>query len=246
MTLLERVKHIKPAPDDQAQISFVANLDHPLWVKLGKPSISDLYDVGVIGRVTTGTSVLQTQAAGVREVFVTGDKADHEDWLLEMSGGAYLLPMRSKPRSEVGRQIEEIQRVTHWSDGELARAWGVRRETIVRWRGSADPNLRRDNLYRLGVLHALATRMEAAQIDVRVWLNQPVVGGSETPYELICAGRLGDVREAVDAISTGFAPAGEPMKLTTITRDWDEGADADDDGDEGEWIVTDPDEGGDE
>ena len=60
--------------------------------------------------------------------------------------------------------------------------------------------------------------MEEAGIDARVWLYQRVSSGLETPYDLICSGRLGDVRTAVESVVVGITTPGQPMISGAISR----------------------------
>ncbi len=139
-------------------------------------------------------------------------------------------------RGAVADQIAEIQRITRLTDTQLAAAFpgGVTRETVNRWRNRPDPNLRPENLYRLGLLHDLAQRTEAAGVQAAVWLHQPVVGEDRTPFVLICEGRIAEVRQAIDAIAAGLAPAAAGLRVGTVSRNFD--ATPAEDQDEGDWI----------
>jgi len=137
-------------------------------------------------------------------------------------------------RSAIGQQVAEIQRITGLSDSQLAAAFpaGLSRETVNRWRNRPNPNLREENIYRLGLLHELAQRMEEAGIDAHVWLDQAGEEG-ETPYALICQGRLGDVRRAVELVAAGAVSPAERMAVVRAYREHDAVVEEDDD--EGEW-----------
>ena len=217
------------------ELLFVNGPDEPVIVGLGAPSMTDRYEIGPAALHALSTSVLQPAFEGVIGVGLTGERPNWESWLPELETSR--LVQAADPRSEVGRQIEEIQWVTGLNDAQLAEAFpgGVTRETVNRWRNRPDPNLRPENLYRLGILHELAQQVEHGGIDARVWLHQPFAGNDQTPFMLMCAGRLADVRRAVDAIAAGVASATTPMSAPTITRDSDVVAESDED-DEGEWI----------
>jgi hypothetical protein len=153
-------------------------------------------------------------------------------------------PCPSRPGECAGisarlQQVAEIERITGFSDGQLAAAFpgGLTRETVNRWRNRPNPNLREENLYRLGLLYELAQRLEEAHIEGRAWLHQAGEEG-ETPYALICQGRLGDVRRAVDAIAAGALSSITPMPASRAYREHDLVVEEED---EGEWVSWGPD-----
>jgi hypothetical protein len=216
---------------------FLHDPNRPRVIEFREPSAVDTYDFGL--RILPGivTSVLYAFEGTM--VIVPDRRPKWQSWLPELDVLTPLLP--SDTRSAVGEQIHEIQRIAGLSDSQLAAAFPahVQRETINRWRNQPDPNPRRENLYRLGLLHELARRIEATGIEPRVWLHQPLRGEAVTPYELICAGRLSEVRQAVETVAAGLTSATEPMSPMAIHRDLDlVAADAD----EGEWIFGDSDE----
>jgi hypothetical protein len=86
----------------------------------------------------------------------------------------------------------------------------------------------------LGILRELAEQLLTAKVNAPVWLHQNVQGRSETPYELVVSGQLGDVRRAVDTIVAGIVPTTEPILTVAASRDHDVVTE-DDDG-EGEWV----------
>lgn len=213
---------------------FLRDLADPGVLEVREPTIIDRYDIRPGGLGGTATSVLYS-FHGANGVVFPGARAIWEVWLPEIDARVALPAAR--PKSAVGHQIEEIQRITGLSDQQLAAAFpgGVSRETVNRWRNRPDPNLRPENLYRLGVLHELAQRIEGAGIDGPMWLHQAVAGRDETPYALICAGQLGDIRRTVEGIAAGLLSPTEPAPLAEVSRDWDTVV-ADDDNDDGEWV----------
>lgn len=211
-------------------------------IDLRQPSMSDRYRV----RIPADTSIFYGYEGTIPLGFVE-DLPLWETWLPELD--VQMLLIDSPIRSEVGRQIEEVQRITGLSDAQLAAAFpgSPARETLNRWRNRPRPNLRAENLYRLGILLDLAREIERVGIDAPVWLHQPLAGGIQSPYELICAGQLGDVRRAVDAVAVGATSTTAPMSAPTITRDWDVTDEADTQSDDDDDLIwQEPDEDGDE
>ena len=191
-----------------------------------------LYSTGVLAPLQIGTSVLLPIAVDAFVLPTSGIPADV--WLPELDWR--LGPMGEPPQTAVSVQLREIQRVTSLSDTQLAATFpgGVSRETVVRWRTRPQPNLRPENAYRLGLLYELASRIDQAGIDARLWFHQAVEGREETPYQLICAGRLGEVRHAIEVVATGHRSPVEPMSASELyrERDIDEGVDEGED----EWV----------
>lgn len=206
--------------DPRSGYVFVNPRHQTIVLELGAPSQAERYSLAARLDPVFATSALQP-FEGV-SVVIPKDAPAWESWLPELDFRADLTS--SGNRSEVSRQIGEVQRITGLNDTRLARAFpsGVRRETVTRWRKGQSKNLRRENLYRLGLLCELAKRMQQAGIQARLWLHQPIEGSRETPYELMCAGRLADVRQAVDSILAGLAPPTSPMRAVVTThRTWD-------------------------
>jgi hypothetical protein len=207
------------------------DLERPWVFRLQPASLVDTYYVGVLEPFEPATSVLVAFEGANFPLPIQG--ASWQTWLPELDAGVVLrTPHR---QTAVAEQLEEIQRVTGLSDTQLAAAFpgGVSRETVNRWRNRPDPNLRPENVYRLGLLYELAQRMGGAGIDGRVWLHQPVRDGQDTPFSQICAGRLGDVRNAVEAVAAGLASPHDPMQVVVVPREQDVAVDGDD---EGEWV----------
>lgn len=207
------------------------DLERPWVFRLQPASLVDTYYVGVLEPTESPTSVLVAFKGANFPLPTQG--ASWETWLPELDASVVLrTPHR---QTAVAEQLQEIQHVTGLSDTQLAAAFpgGVSRETVNRWRNRPDPNLRPENVYRLGLLYELAHRMDGVGIDGRVWFHQRVRGGQDTPFSLICAGRLGDVRNAVEAVAVGLASPHDPMQLVVVPREQDLAVDA---ADEGEWV----------
>lgn len=197
-------------PDDQ----FVLYRDagEPYGVRAQTRSVIDGYNVRPLDLGGATTSVLYSlQRTG--GMVLSLETPTWESWLGEV--GQVVSQPRPRPRTAIGDQIEEIQRLTGLGDGQLAAAipGGVSRETVNRWRNRSESNVRPENAYRIGLLLELSRRMAAARIEARVWLQQAIADGEQTPFELLCAGRLGDVRQAVENVAAGAEP---PMALTSI------------------------------
>lgn len=240
MPVLDPVRTLSPASSRSAHAGarpssfvFLRDLDDPRVLEVREASNIDRYDARLLGLAATATSVVFS-FYGESGVVLPAGRPAWEAWLPEVDARVAL--PEARPQSVISEQIEEIQRVTGLSDGQLAAAFPgrVTRETINRWRNRPDPNLRPENLYRLGILHELAERIEAGGMNARVWLHQHVRGTDRTPYDLICAGQLGDVRRAVESIAAGAAPAAEPMPFAPISREHDVVTEEAED-DEGEW-----------
>jgi hypothetical protein len=199
-------------PDDQ----FVLYRDagEPYGVRAQARSVIDGYNVRPLDLGGATTSVLYTlQRTG--SMVLSLETPIWESWLGEM--GQVVSRPRPRPRTAIGDQIEEIHRLTGLGDGQFAAAipGGVSRETVNRWRNRSDSNVRPENAYRIGLILELSRRMEAAGIEARVWLHQAARDGEPTPFELLCAGRLGDVRQAVENVAAGA----EPLRATTSIPD---------------------------
>lgn len=153
------------------------------------------------------------------------------DWFMPISELRIKPPVAPRPasgradsRAAVPAQIVAIQEATGWSDAQLARAFpgALTRETINRWKNQPGGTLKPNNLYRLGVLARLAESLVAARVEGPTWLRQPVLGTNETPYDLICAGRAGEVQAALDTLVTGFGSPEIPMNATAkVSFGWD-------------------------
>jgi hypothetical protein len=214
------------------QFVFLRSLDDPATVQARKPFVADRYDIQPVGLSSGATTVLYS-FYGQGAVVLPRKSALWETWLPEIDARVAL--PASQPTTTVGRQIEDIQRITGFSDSQLAAAFpgGVSRETVNRWRNRPISSLRSENVYRLGILHELAQHLDEAGIHAPVWLHQPVAGGTETPYALICMGRLGDVRLGVESVAMGAVAATEPMRMPDVSREWDTVVDEDEDDDAG-------------
>ena len=198
-------------PDDDRYVLY-RDAGEPYGVRAQARSVIDGYNIRPLDLGGATTSVLYThQRTG--GIVLSLETPTWESWLREM--GQAVAQLRPRPRTAIGDQIEEIQRRTGLGDGQLAAAipGGVSRETVNRWRNRSDSNVRPENAYRIGLLLELARRMEAAGIETRVWLHQATRDGEPTPFELLCAGRLGDVRQAVENAAAG---AVSPMAPTII------------------------------
>jgi hypothetical protein len=217
--------------DPLLRCGILRDLDRPGVFVVHPSSIADTYSIRLLGPTKLGTSVLFAYQG--YNCALPGIRPAWEEWLPEIDPQVV---SGLQPQSAVGEQIREIQRVTGLGDAQLASTFpgGVSRETVNRWRNRSDPNLRPENVYRLGLLYELAKRVDAAGVDARVWLHEPIRDSSETPYQLICTGRLGDVRAAIEAIGAGLASAAEPMRLGVLPREVDEEIAIED---EGDWYV---------
>lgn len=214
----------RPAPE----CVVLRDLERPGVYRLQPASLADTYYIGLFEPTESATTV-SVAFAGARFPLPT-EVASWDAWLPEFDAIVRTLPRQTA----VAEQLQEIQRVTGLSDTQLAAAFpgGVSRETVNRWRNRPNPNLRPENVYRLGLLFELVQRMDAIGIDGRVWLHQRERDGQDTPFSLICAGRLGDVRNVVEAVAAGLAPPHDPMQVVVVSREQDLAADGDD---EGEW-----------
>jgi hypothetical protein len=211
--------------------NYFADADKPGVFTIKTTSVADAYCTGVFGPTHMGTSLL-LPLDGVTLVLPVAYPT-WESWLPEYDAA---IAMARPSRTAIGRQITEIRRITALSDTQLASAFpgGLSRETIVRWRNGPNPNLRQENLHRLGILHELAQRLEFAGIDAPIWLHQQVQGEPGTPFELICQGRLGEVRTGVEMVAAGFALADGPMRVARVAVAHD--IVMGDDETEGDWL----------
>jgi hypothetical protein len=162
------------------------------------------------------TSVLLPVGSEAFVLPISGTPADI--WLPELDWRVSRIWLTR--RTAVATQITEVQRITSLTDSQLAAAFpgGVSRETVVRWRTDVSSNLRPQNAYRLGLLYQLAKRMHDASIEPSLWLHQPVEGRDQTPYQLICEGGLAEVRQAVEAVASGYRSPAVPMVGAAIDR----------------------------
>jgi hypothetical protein len=215
---------------------FHRDFDQPELVQGRERSLVRSYDVRVAEMGGVATTVIYVISGSVG-IPIPRETPTWWTWLPEIDARVY--GKNAGPRSTVAHQVEEIQRITGLSDGELAAACpgGVARETVNRWRNRPNPNLREENLYRLGLIFELAQRMEEAGIEAPVWLHQASHDG-EMPYALICQGRLADVRRAVEAIAAGVASPVEPMAAIPSHREHDVVIEEED---EGDWSWSEPD-----
>lgn len=203
--------------------------EKPSSFRLRPWSIVDTYDVTVLNPTVDTTSVA-VPFDGCN--YVVSDPAlPWIQWLPEVRPNA----VPELGDRTVGRQIEQIQQITGLSDGQLAAAFGagITRETVNRWRNRLYARPKPENLYRLGALHDLALRMEDAGIDSSTWLHQPIEGGGPSPFALLCGGRLGDVRRAVDLVAIHLARPRDSALVIGADRTPDAAVPEDD---EGEWI----------
>lgn len=223
-------------PDDDPFV-LTRDVDEPYGVRAQARSVIDGYNVRPLDLGGATTSVLYSlQRTGA--MVLPLQTPTWESWLREM--GQTIVQLRPRPRTAIGDQIEVIQRLTGLGDGQLAAAipGGVSRETVNRWRNRSDSNVRPENAYRIGLILELSRRIEAAGIEARVWLHQATRDGEPTPFDLLCAGRLGDVRQAVENVAAG---AVSPTRPTAIPDDHRQRDAATDDADEdatwtwGEW-----------
>jgi hypothetical protein len=239
MAVLERTKtaplDVRPADVRPTEgFVFLRDLSDPGTLQIRRPTMIDCYDVRPGGLFFDPTTVLYS-FHGQSGVVLPHESALWQVWLLEID--ARVAISSPQPRSAVGRQIAEIQQITGFTDQQLAAAFpgGVSRETVNRWRNRPEPNLRPDNLYRLGILHDLARRLVEADIDARVWLHQPVASSEATPYNLICRGQLADVRLGVENVAAGAVPATDPMRTDAVARGWDAVIEEEEDDNDAEW-----------
>lgn len=227
------------ARDRRPPFIFHHDESQPTTIEVRQQSIVDQYDVRSLG-LGHATTVLYS-FAGTNGAVFPFQRPTWEGWFPEIDVGLAL--PGTQPLRTVQRQIQEIQRITGLVDVQMAAAFpgGVSRETVNRWRNRAESHLRPENVYRLGVLFDLSRRMEEAGIDARVWLHQHVIAGLETPYDLICSGRLGDVRTAVESVAVGITTPGQPMIDAAISRSPDRVQESDDGEDEWSWTTFDED-----
>jgi hypothetical protein len=226
--VVERSRTAPPDVRPAEGFVFLRDLSDPGTVQIRQPTVITGYDIRPGALISGATTVLYS-FHGQGAVVLPHESPLWQVWLPEIDARVALPSPR--PASAVGRQIEEIQRITGFSDQQLAAAFpgGVSRETVNRWRNRSEPNLRPGNLYRLGILHDLARRFAEAGIDARVWLHQPVAGGEATPYDLICRGQLADVRLGAESVAAGAVPATEPMRIGAVARGWDAVVEEEDD-----------------
>jgi hypothetical protein len=125
------------------------------------------------------------------------------------------------PTKKLGPFLARLQQFMGLTDDQLSAMFPVSRESVNSWHNCPDVKLTPQNTYRLGLLMDLAEAMKAAGIDARTWLHQPVRGRSETPYDLICAGRLVDVRHAVEAVRAKLHRAPDPMQIVEVPHGHD-------------------------
>jgi hypothetical protein len=189
---------------------------------LRQPRLIDSYNLDPGSLAENSTSVLRAFFGSGHVVVVPLQTLTVESWLPEVAPQLDETEDPALPESNmVARQIAELQETTGLTDAELAAAFPrpVYRETVNRWRNRGESNMKPANAYRLGLLADLVETMKAAGIEARTWLRQPVRGELQTPYDLICVGRLGDVRQAVEAVLAGAAPAWERMQIVEVPPD---------------------------
>lgn len=176
-------------------------------------SFIDQYDLDLTSLMEHATSVVYSFLKDARAVVVPASTEVYETWLPEV--GALPISVESSPQmvGSVPKQVTSLRQFMGLTDSEFAAMFPrpVARETVNRWRNLVDVNIKPRNAYRLGLLVDLADAMKAAGIDAKTWLRQPLEGRPETPYDLICAGRLADVRQAVEAVKAKLHQAREPM-----------------------------------
>lgn len=226
------------ATSDDDQFVVYRDAGDPYELRARERSVIDRYEVRPLELGGATTSVLYSLYRGVGIVLPLKTPT-WESWLREM-GQIVALP-RPRPRTAIGDQIDEIQRLTGLGDGQLAAAipGGVSRETVNRWRNRSESNVRPENAYRVGLLLELGRRMEAAGIDARVWLHQAASAGEPTPYDLLCGGRLGDVRQAVENVAAGALPARVPVTIPDGHRQRDTAGEDTDEGETWTWAERD-------
>lgn len=228
-------------PDDEPFVLY-RDAGDPLEVRANERSVIDGYEVRPLALGGASTSVLYSLHRG-GGIVLSLKTPTWESWLREMGQVVAMPPPR--PRTAIGDQIEEIQRLTGLGDAQLAAAipGGVSRETVNRWRNRSDSNVRPENAYRIGLLLELGRRMEAAGIEARVWLHQATSAGEPTPFDLLCGGRLGDVRQAVENVAAGALPATVPAIIPDGHRQPDAAADDTEEGETWTWGERDQDVG---
>jgi hypothetical protein len=224
-----------PLGEDRFVYERDADDDHSV-VALSRSPI-DGYNVRLFDPIANGTSVAAA-LVGVGGLVLVLDPPRWESWLREVGG--VVSRRRSRMRTAVGAQIGEIQQLTRLTDSQFAAAFpgGLTRETVNRWRNNADVSVRPENAYRIGVLLELSRRMEETGIDASVWLHQALPGVDATPFELLCAGRLADVRQVVENIAAGAQPRDMAHVVSEVRREHDtvvEDAGADETWTWGEW-----------
>jgi len=219
-----------PPEDDLFVYQQDADDDHSVVAQLR--SLIDRYDIRPFDPISNGTSVAAA-LAGVDGLVLVLDPPTWESWLGEVGGVVSRQPART--RTAVGAQIEEIQLGTGLTDSQVGAAFpgGLTRETVNRWRNRPDANVRPENVYRIGVLLELARRMEETGIDASVWLHQAIPGVDATPFELLCSGRLADVRQVVENIAAGAQPEDLAHVVSEVRREHD--MVAEDAGDDETW-----------
>lgn len=220
-----------PTRADARTFTFFRDLEQPYLLEARKPSLIDRYNVRLLMTDSVATSIVYSFHSGDDGAVFPWERPIWEVWLPEVSAR---MGVQSQAASVVGQQIEEIRIRMGLSDSQLAAMFpgGVTRETVNRWRNQPSPNLRPANLYRLGLLHDLLGRIEEAGLNPTIWLQQPLEGDLGSPYELICVGRLGEVRSRVDSIAAGFHSTTASIPQT-VEREHDTVIEDDDDG---EWI----------
>jgi hypothetical protein len=208
---------------------FLKESRHPGALEARKPATVDRYDLDLVGSIAGATTVLLSvyQSGGL---VLPVESPGWRCWLPEIRDR-----VPTPPSNTVAQQVADIQQIMGLSDQQVAGAFpgGISRETVNRWRNRPESNLRPENLYRLGLLHQLAKRMQEVGVDATVWLQQPTDQSGITPYKLISQGQLGLVRQSIERIAAGEDLADEPMIVSDFSREWDVSDEEDDDGD---WI----------
>ena len=86
-----------------------------------------------------------------------------------------------------------IHALTDLSDEDLARLFKVTRETFNRWRSGVLTNPTAGSRRRLGLLLGLLEDLTSRDVSIKDWLLNAPVRDELTPYQLLEAGRIGDV-----------------------------------------------------
>ena len=146
------------------------------------------------------------------------------------------LPQQAHPPlSDFGCELNEIQRLTSFTDAQIAATLpgNVTQGTISRWRNQSGPRPQRQNIHRINVLVDLARRLAQAEISP-TWLRQPFIGIDKTPHDILCEGCASEVYHAIVQIAQRSSDD-DRIALPKMYRDFDESADDIVEGDTWEW-----------
>lgn len=227
MSLLELEYSLKP-PMVKQVVWSECGPDSPN-IALKEPSGIDYYSQ-MFGRAPAGTIVIDSlPQPGV--VAFPSKRPGWESWLVE----TFLNLSTAATRSSIAEQVAYVESVFGLSDSELAQAFpgGVERETVNRWKNRRDPNPRKANVYRLGLLRDLGKKAERLGLEARVWFRQPLSLTTPSPYQLVCDGRLGEVIAALDAALADAQFERTPeIEVSRMTRAFDEFSETDNDDDD--------------